>query len=365
MSALATAYADLDHWWIKTQVYATLRGRIYKMLALLLDNNVLLVDALGEMYAVISHDGKKPNRPGAVMLYECRQMVSEGHSFASAIKKWVSEEEGALIAAGEKSGNLREAFKDALGLIATRKKIIGAVVGKSIYPVMLLAVLCYLLYIVSTKLVPSLTSAAPPEVWTGAARLLYLTSEFVTGFGVLTLGIFVAVVVAIGLSFARLTGTLRYRLDKFPPWSIYRLVTGAIFLQNVAVLIRSGVKLHDALLLLTDNANPYLRERVDAAIHGTTKGLNLGEALEAAEFDFPDREAVKYIRLLANREGFDRALSNFSEEWIEVSVTKVQVAMNLFFIATLLGVGAFAGMIVTAGTDIQTIIEANAERQSR
>lgn len=361
---MAATYADFDTWFIKLQLNPALRAQLYSTLSMLLDNNVLLVDALGEMYAVVSDDGKKPKRAAAAMLYECRQMVAEGHSFATAIKKWVSEEEGALIAAGEKSGNLRGAFKDALELIATRKKIIGAVVGKAIYPVFLIGILCYLLHIVSSKLVPSLEAAAPPEIWTGAARIMYLTSEYVTHFGVLTLCVLVGVVVAIALSFSRLTGTLRYRLDKIPPWSIYRMVTGAIALQNIAVLIRSGVKLHDALLLLSENSNPYLRERIDAAIHGTTKGLNLGEALEAAEFDFPDREAVKYIRLLANRDGFDRALSNFSAAWIETSVTKVQAAMNIFFFATLLGVGACAGMIVAAGTDIQTIIETNANRQS-
>ncbi|MEJ7745702.1 MAG: type II secretion system F family protein [Luteimonas sp.] len=362
---MAFNYDDISTWFAKLQLNPTVRSQIYDTLSMLLDNNVLLVDALGEMYAVVSNDGKKPKRADAAMLYECRQMVSEGHSFATAIKKWVSSEEGALIAAGEKSGNLRAAFKDALELIATRKKIIGAVVGKAIYPIFLIGILCYLLYIVATKLVPSLETAAPPEVWTGAARIMYLTSEYVTHYGIITLVALVALSVAIGLSFSRLTGAPRYRLDKFPPWSIYRMVTGAIALQNIAVLIRSGVKLHDALLLISENANAYLRERIDAAIIGTTKGLNLGEALEASEFDFPDREAVKYIRLLANRDGFDRALSNYSVAWIETSVTKVQVAMNVFFFATLLGVGACAGMIVAAGTDIQTIIEQNANRQSK
>lgn len=363
--AVTITYADFDTWFTKVQLNAAVRTQIYDTLAMLMENGVLLVDALGEMYAVVSEDGKKPKRPAAAMLYECRQMVAEGHSFAAAIKKWVSTEEGALIAAGETSGNLRGAFTDAMELIATRKKIMGAVLGKSVYPIFLIGILCYLLYIVSTKLVPSLESAAPPEVWIGAARIMYLTSQYVTNYGVVTLVAMIAALVATVLSFPRLRGNLRFHLDKYPPWSVYRMVIGAITLQNIAVLIRSGVRLHDALLLISENANPYLRERIDAAILGTTKGLNLGEALEAAEFDFPDREAVKYVRLLANRDGFDRALSNFATAWIETSIKKVQVAMNVFFFATLLGVGACAGMIVAAATDIQTIIEQNANRQSQ
>ena len=359
------ASSSFDTWFTKVQLTPTIRAQIYDTLAMLLENNVLLVDALGEMYAVVSDDGRKPRRPAATMLYECRQMVAEGHSFSEAIKKWVSTEEAALIEAGERSGNLRGAFADALDLIATRSKIVGAVVGKAVYPIFLIGILCYLLYIVATKLVPALESAAPPEAWTGAARMMYLSAQFTTNYGIYTLVALVLVVVGILVSFPRLRGNLRYRLDKIPPWSVYRLVVGALALKNIAVLIRNSIKLHDALILISSNANPYLRERIDAAILGTTKGLNLGEALVASEFDFPDREAVKYLRVLASRDGFDRALSNFSAAWIDVSVKKVQVAMNVFFIATLLGVGACAGMIVAAGTDIQTIIEQNANRQSR
>lgn len=355
----------LNDWFLKVQFNSSVRAQIYDTLTMLLENNVLLVDALGEMYAVVSDDGKKPKRVAAMMLYDCRQMVAEGHSFSTAITKWVSEEESALIAAGEKAGNLRGAFADALSLIDTRKKMRDAVIVKGLYPFFLVITSVYLLHIISTKLVPSLESAAPPETWTGAARMMYLTSEYVTHYGLVTAVFLISSAIAIAVSLPRLTGNLRFYLDKLPPWSIYRMVTGAVLIQNIAVLIRSGVKLHDGLLLLSANANPYLRERIDAAILGTTKGLNLGEALEAAEFDFPDREAVKFIRVLASRDGFDRGLANFSKQWIEVSIRKVQVAMNVFFFVTLLLVGLLAGMTVTASTEIQTIIEQNVNAQSR
>lgn len=358
------SYAELDAWWTRAQLTAPVRSRIYRSLAMLLENNVLLVEALAEIYAVVSHDGKKTKKPAAAMLYECRRMVSEGHTFASAISKWVSPEEGALIAAGETSGNLREAFNDAMNLIEARRKIMGAV-QRAAYPLFLVFILCYLLHIVSTELVPSLSAAASPDTWVGAARMLYLASEFVTHFGLIALAGSIGIVIAVLVSLPRLRGNLRYHLDKFPPWSVYRLVMGSIALQNIAVLIRSGVRLHDALLLVSAHANPYLRERIDAAIVGTTKGLNLGRALEAAEYDFPDREAVKYIRLLANRDGFDKGLFKFAEDWLEQATEKVAATMNVFFFACLFAVGIAAGVIVTATTDLQTLIEQNATRQSQ
>lgn len=354
---------DVGTWFITQQLTPAVRSRIYDTLALLLDNNVLLVDALTEMYAVASDDGRAPKRAEALMLYECRQMVSEGHTFSEAIAKWVGTEEGALIAAGEQSGNLRTAFADAMDLLAAKKQIKSVILSGTGYPLILCGFLCYLLYIVADKLVPSLSSAAPPDTWTGAARLMYLSSVFTTNYGVATLVAIVVTGVAIWLSFSRLTGNIRYRLDKYWPWSIYRTITGSTFLLNIAVLIRSGVKLHDALHLLGRHANAYLHERIDAAILGTTRGLNLGEALDAAEFDFPDREAVKLIRLLASRDGFDVALLNYSKAWLQQSVKSVSAAMRVFFFMAILGVGACAVMIVVAGIDIERALQTTTQRR--
>lgn len=356
-----TAIAAVHQWWAKATLGAAKRAEIYSTLAMLLDNNVLLSDALAELYAVHSDDGRRTT-PVATLLYECRQSVSEGRTFAYAIRPWVSPIEASLIAAGEQSGNLRGAFTDAIDLIQGNAQIKSAVLGGSIYPAILALMLGFMLWIIQHELVPPLVAVAPPELWTGAARLMYLVSQFTTNYGVVALTLLLATGIASIASLPRLTGDLRYHLERVPPWSIYRAVIGATTLLSIGTLIRNGVKLHDALLLLSENANPYLRERLDAVILGTTKGLNLGEALDAAEYDFPDREVVKLLRVLASRDGFDRALMNYATEWRDNTTKKVKAAMNVFFIVAIMGVGACAVMIVLAGTEIQSAIEAKAQR---
>lgn len=355
------ASEPLSHWWIKVRIGAKARARVYKSLAMLLANNTLLSDALAKIHDIYSNGGRK-SPPVAVMLAECRQTVAEGRSFADAIRPWVSPVESSLIASGEKSGNLRGAFTDAIDLIEGNSKIVRAVLGGAIYPLVLVGMLCVLLWIIQNKLVPPLVAIAPPDLWTGWSRLMYLISQFTTHYGAATLIVLGAAGAASLASLSRLRGNLRFYLDKVPPWSTYRMIVGSSMLLSIGTLIRNGVKLHDALLLLADNANPYLRERLDAVILGTTKGLNLGEALDAAEYDFPDREAVQYLQILANQDGFDVALMNFATEWRDDAINKVKAAMNLLFIVAIIGVGACAVMIVFAGTEIQTAIEAKAHR---
>lgn len=335
---------------------ATERSRVYDMLALLLENRVLLNEALAEMYGVFSQGGKKKNAQ-AVMLYDCHSSVSEGKSFGEALKAWVKPEESSLIVAGEASGNLRQAFNDVMELIDAKKRIFGAVVGNALYPILLFAVFCILLYIVSTRLVPALSGSIPPEHWQGSAKMLYWMSEFTTHFGLLSLVLLAITVLGVSFSMPYLRGNLRFRLDKLPPWSVYRAVQGATFLLNVAAMVKSGIKLYDALDMLAKNANPYLKERIEAALHGIAKGYNLGEALEDAEYDFPDPEAIRLIKVLASRDGFDAALTRYAKAWLDTAISKVKAAMGVFFIVAIVAVGACGAIVISAGTELQDAVE--------
>ncbi len=345
----------------RMMVSARDRASMYQKLVVLLDNNVLLVGALQELFDVYSQDGRRVGGV-ATFLQHCRRTVANGRAFSEAVAPWVSPVEASIIAAGERSGTLREAFKDATDLITGVSKIKWLVVGGTIYPALLAGVIGYILYIIQGKLVPSLEKVAPPETWPGAAAVMYDLSRFTSNFGIPLVVFSIALIVAAIVSLPRLTGNLRYHLDRVPPWSVYRQVQGSTLLLTVGTLIKSGIKLHDALLLLRENANPYLTERLDAVILGTTKGLNFGEALEAAEFRFPDIESIRFVRILARREGFDTSLINYAREYRELVVTRVKATMVLFFVAGLFGAGACAGLIVFASTDIQNAIEASTQQ---
>lgn len=347
--------------WQRMQVGATQRAGLYEKLIVLLENNELLTDALQEMYEVYSDDGRRVT-PMANMIYQCRQRVAEGSSFSEAIAPWVSPVEASILTAGEASGNLQEAFTDAIELVSGVSKIKWLIVGGTVYPFLLAGMIGFMLYIVSTQVVPSLAGVAPPETWGGTAAILYIVSEFTTKYGLLCAGA-IALLVALSVaSLPRLTGNLRYHLDRFPPWSLYRQIQGSTMLLTIGTLVKSGIKMHDALLLLRSHANRYMGERLDAIILGTTKGLNLGEALEAAEFRFPDLESIRFVRVLARRQGFDISLVRYARKYRETVIARVKVFMGIVFMLGLLCAGACAGLVVVSSTDIQDAIEASTQK---
>lgn len=337
----------------RLQISTRTREEIYGTLGSLLDNGALLRDSLDKLYLIYSDDGRKPKRATAIMLYELRGMIDDGKSFAAAIEKWVSPQEVALIDAGERSGNLRGAFNDALFLISQRKKMSGAIWGGVIYPVVLIATLVVMLQIITYKVIPPFTKIVPAETWEGAARLMYLLSYFVEHFGLFTLITLVALLIGTMVSLPNLTGSNRYWLDKVAPWSIYRRINGGLFLLNVAVLIGSGVKLLDALELLSAHANRYLSERIDAALYGVTKGLFFGDALRDADFDFPDKRTIGLLTILDKLDGFDHALRKFAVDDLERVQTLVEMSMRLMFYGMLVINALLTAMIMMGSLWLQ------------
>lgn len=352
----------LNHGLVRLQLSADVRKQIYTLLAFMLDNGNKMDESLKELYGIFSDDGKKAGAAPAVFLYEALMRTKEGRPLSDAVARYVSPEEASMIAAGERSGRLRDAFHYAIDNLEKQKEVRGAVVKGSAYPLVLLSLLVALLLLVSYKLMPSLAKTVDLSMLSGPAAWLNMIANFVTNQGPYLAGAVVALVAWVAWSMPNITGSFRYRLDKLPPWSVYRAMQGTTFLLNVGVMLRSGIPLLTILTLLAKTASPYMRERIDACIRGTNAGLNLGEALHRAELDFPDPMAVRLIRVFASRDGFDAALDSFAREWSATTVQRVKTAMSGFFYAALLAVACLLIVITMSMGDIQAVLQSSADR---
>lgn len=355
------SHAELAPWMARMsfQLDDAGRSRLYRTLAMLLDNRVLLAEALREMWGVHSDDGKKPNVVMARFLMDARDAVDEGRSLSTAIRRWASAEEAALLSSAERTGDWRGALDDAMRLIAAKRGILSAVVGGMAYPLMLFATLAFVLHIIAHKLAPAIAAALPGAEWTGVTWLMFVVADMATRFGVWFLIAASVLGTAVLISLPRLTGNWRYRLERIPPYSIYRVMQGAPFMIAIAVMLRARIKLLDALNLLGDHASAYMRERIDAIRRGIARGDNLGVAMADADYDFPDKEAIRFIRLLASRDGFDGALLNYAEDWMANAVSRVQMTMRVVGIVAMLAVAGVIGMVTTASFAIQNTIQAS------
>lgn len=318
-----------------------------------------MIDALDELHGIYSDDGKNLGSPAAIFLYEAKAVVSQGRPFSEALKRWVVPEEASLVATGEKSGNIEFAFESAINLVKANSAIRWAVIGSAIQPAMMAVMLVVQLGIVSYLLVPELTSFVDPAALGGAAAVLVRIADVVGTIGPFALPASVVIAAWSLWSLPRLRGPLRLKLERIPPWSTYRAVVGSTFLSNVAVMLRNGIGLEAALLQLRNTATPYLEERIDGALHGIRQGLNFGEALYSSEMQFPAPFAIRMIRPLASKEGFDMSLEEYAKEWAEDTVATVKSAMALIQNMVLIAIALIVILVPLSTLDIKAAIEAS------
>lgn len=357
ISALAERF---NEWVIKLNFGATARVEFYESLSLLLENGVQLNDALTELYDVASNDGKKPKAPLAVIYRDLINGIRGGKRLSVLLRKYVNYEECSLIGGGEKSGDMKQAFEYAVRVIAKKGEILGAVAMATVYPTVLGGMAVFLVNMVATQLVPKFAKMSNPADWEGNAKIVYLMGEFVTHYGRESLILIGIGLVLMAFSFPYLRGPIRIYLDRVFPWSLYRMLYGSTFLLNVSVMIGSGVKMRDALEALAKNANPWLRERIEGALYGTGIGANLGVALSNSGFEFPDRRAVRFLKVLANQEGFETAVARFGERWMDESVKKAKAIGKVALGVGISLIGALMLLIMSGANGITESIQAGA-----
>lgn len=347
---------DVEYRFVRFQFNVKKRTELYSTLSVLLENDVMAADALNSLYEVHSEDGRKPNRVEAQVLADMASKLRDGSSLSEAFKPWVSEREVTLIATGDQSGRYAEAFERCISILSTQAKLAKSVKSALVYPSILLFASAVMLYYISTSIVPAFAKLVTPDLWTGAARNLYLLSYMTTNYGVFVV-ILIAILIGLFIWYLpRKGGKLRVILDRYPPFSLYRMLNGTTFMLNVAALLVSGVSLKRALEYIGENSSPWMKNRIENALYGIHQGKNLGEALIDAEQGFPDRETIRYVALLSDKEGFSTALENASKRWTEAGLEQVKAAANVMFYFGIIVVGMLIGIVALGLNDLNSLI---------
>jgi type II secretory pathway component PulF len=358
------------------------RVEVYSMLALLLENRVLLIDALREIRSVFNDDGSfdHPKDVLTVDDVKIRNIKAEaihewilrlkagdkdGFALSRAMEPWVPHEEAALVLSGESTGNLVPALRDAIKSIQGKGQMMSAVLGGSIYPIVLFTAAWFVMRLFAQKVIPRFVTQIDPELWEGPAKLLYIEADLFNKYGVpvAIAAVLTVIVVVATLPFFR--GSLRVTLERYlPPWNIYKMMQGSTFLKNIAVQTRAGIKLYDSVSSMVEMGSPWLRERLQAALYGIQQGQNLGEALHNAGYEFPDRRSVQILRVLASRDGFDETVYSFAERWEEETIKRVKSASSMFMAAGILAIGFVAGSCFMGMQGISSLIQDSADSVS-
>lgn len=327
---------SLEKWFIRMQFGAKMRTRVYRKLNRFLGNSVSLAQALDIMYGHASEDGKKPKAVMAIVLDDIRRQVRNGKQFGRAIQDWVPASDRLVIEGGEIAGNLPVAIEKAIMISGSSKKIRNTLVSGLAYPVLLIFVAIGFMVMFGLQVIPSFEEILPREQWTGVGAQMAVMSDFVSTFlfpTLIALGVLIAVTV---YTMPRWTGKWRNRFDRYPPWSLYRLIIGSGFMLTVSGMIKSGIPIPQILTMLQRGAGAWYAEKLSRTLYQVNNGFNLGEALHRTGFRFPDDETVQDLRAYANLNKFDETLEKLGTEWLEDSVQKIErqtgILRNISFV---------------------------------
>lgn len=321
-------------WAFRTSVRMKMWRYFYRPLRLGIPLNDVLTDAL-------VRERRKKNSPLIPILTKIQdKFTNQGTPFSTAVQKYVSSNEYILFLSGEKrSDTLPEVFNLVVNFLSSIIRIKNNLIAQTIYPVFLFAMVCLLLWSFGAFIVPQLATAVDPAKWTGAGAVIYSLSQITASsyFLFLILAIILAFIL-FTISLTQLTGNIRLILDKIPPWSWYKDITGAIFIYTLATLVRSGMTINDSLVELSEkeDMSPYLLERIKAIRKQYKEGNYLSVVMRSTGMDFPSKELIEEI------ESFEKYSSNLhkilyelGQEWLSDSekkfYTKIVLIKYLMF----------------------------------
>ena len=306
----------------KSRFNAQNRIEFYRTLTLLYRNNSSLLDALLDIAANYSEDGKKRFNPIAMVAKDCAQSVENGEKLSAQLQYWVPEQEVQLITAGELAGALQEGLRRGVEAVQQSENI-RKTMSHLLYPLLLIGGIGYLLNQVSTTIVPQMEKMGSPETWTTEGRILKVVADIVTTLGYPGAIAVMAIVAGIVATFPYFRGPVRVLLDRWPPWSFYRDIKGSDFLLQITMLQNSSTSLELALEQVSEMSSPWMQERVDAVSLGVANGLNFGEALERTGYGFPNPAAIRYLRTIAGKDGSKRNIEQFARDWNTATLERI------------------------------------------
>ena len=329
------------------------RVAAYRSLARSMRHNEPPLTILERMVRHASDDGRHPKRPAARAFQIWHQRVRSGQSLGRAMRGWVPIEHSMLVEAGERSDTVSEALTFCAFMEESFSQIRASMVRALSYPVFLLAMFCALLWMLGVMVLPSYMHMRPVDEWEGPAQYLPGFFDFVIGGGLSwSVAVLAGLFVAFWFSRSRWTGPLRDACEWMPPYAVYRMFQGTSFLIAFSALLRSGVSMDNALLLMRTHSNPWLRRKNDAIRRNLRIGHSLAESIWRADRHFPDLEVNRELRSILEVADFGNELDQLVTDWVNRTVEKFEGMGKLFQQMGVLVIGGTLGFVVIAMMDL-------------
>jgi type II secretory pathway component PulF len=209
------------------------------------------------------------------------------------------------------------------------------------------------LFLFGFRIVPAFTKVLHGAEWHGVAKGMILLSDFARDWLWIAVPVAASLIVVFFATLSHFDGPVRIWLDRYTPYSIYRIMQGSTWLIALAAMVEAGLRIEIALEQLSESAAPWLKRRISTCLAGMRSGHSMGDALARAGYEFPDREIIEDLGVYSSLSGFEEALAMLGREWLDESVAQIESRMKVVFGVCLLCVGALIAFLVSGMMDME------------
>ncbi|MGE3312906.1 MAG: type II secretion system F family protein [Limisphaerales bacterium] len=297
-----------------------------------------------------------PNARFRKTVAEVKRRVESGEPLADAMSQFPRTFAGnitSLIRAAESSGTVPEAFLELKRYLEWQEQIISDIRQATIYPAIVLLVVCLFVLVLFTFVVPrfvSLLTVAKVELPL-ITRLVFAASELAKATWWMWFALLLGAPIIIGFlkrrfpRFARAYDRAKFKLPVFG--ELNHMLVIARFAHNLAVLYRSGIPIVTALGLC--------RDLVGSAL----VGFNLIDVVQRVEAGDPISEALRrhpvfpplLIRMVTMGErtgNLDTSLENVSGYYNVVIPRRIKKVFSIMEPALILALVGIVGTVALA-----------------
>ncbi len=261
--------------------------------------------------------------------------------FAAAVAEYVPESEALLF---RRFGLASDAsiFRAAARMTSVDERIAKAIRQALLWPMFLFVLIFVLLYSLGSHLFPTMATLAPIGDWPLMSQAVAVVALWVADYSIWVACVLVVAAAAYKWAERNHAGAGRTWMDRVPPFSLYRLRTGATFAFVLIENARVGHEINRAFLLnLAKSLPPYTRSRIQAMAERADR-TNIGAAAIAAGHGFPDPELNAVLRAYADQRDWVPRYGGYANAWLERLQERVEGMVALLR----LGLMILAAMVI-------------------
>jgi type II secretory pathway component PulF len=292
-------------------------AEVFHNLGLMLRSGMPIGSALQELGREVEHSGIRR------FLQEAHAGVSAGNALSVVLaqhERHIPPTVRALVGIGELSGDLDRALTEG-GLHIRRMKRIRQDISKAlIYPLfaittLLAAVLFWIYYVLPelSRMFMQMGAKLPSYTLATMSMIRSIQEHMVAGFW------FTAAALCVFLALLSHSAAVRYRVF----WLLYRLPVSGVLIKStamalmteyLALLIRAGLPLNQALKILKDNVkNPFYATKLEQMREGVNRGNPLSQELTRSQV-FPAM-VVRLVSVGEQTGTLDEQLQTLADEY--------------------------------------------------